>query len=29
MIKFVVPRPVKKIKRSYTPIESDKKKVKV
>jgi len=29
MIKFVVPRPVKKIKRTYTPIESDKKKVKV
>lgn len=29
MIKFVVPRPVKKIKRTYTPIESDKKNVKV
>lgn len=29
MIQFVVPKPVKKIKRSYTPIESDKKKVKV
>jgi len=29
MIKFVVPRPVKKIKRHYTPIDSDKKKIKV
>jgi len=29
MIKFVVPRPVKKIHRTYTPIDSDKKKVKV
>jgi len=29
MIKFVVPKPVKKIKRTYTPIESDKKKIKV
>jgi len=29
MIKFVVPRQVKKIKRNYTPIESDKKKIKV
>ncbi|MFA6255899.1 MAG: hypothetical protein WC606_01825 [Candidatus Absconditabacterales bacterium] len=29
MIKFVVPRPVKKIHRTYTPIDSDKKKIKV
>ena len=29
MIKFVVPRPVKKIKRHYTPIDSDKKKINV
>ena len=29
MIKFVVPRPVKRIHRTYTPIDSDKKKVKV
>lgn len=29
MIKFVVPRPVKKIHRHYTPIDSDKKKIKV
>ncbi len=29
MIKFVVRRPIKKIHRTYTPIESDKKKVKV
>ncbi|EKD25326.1 MAG: hypothetical protein ACD_80C00084G0012 [uncultured bacterium (gcode 4)] len=29
MIKFVVARPVKKIQRSYTPIDSDKKKIKV
>lgn len=29
MIKFVVPRPVKKITRQYTPIESDTKKIKV
>lgn len=29
MIKFVVPKPVKKIKRTYTPIESDKKQIKV
>lgn len=29
MIKFVVPRPVKKIQRHYTPIDSDKKKMKV
>ncbi len=27
MIKFVVPKPVKKIKRKYTPIESDKKNI--
>lgn len=25
MIKFVVPKPVKKIRRTYTPIDSDKK----
>ncbi len=29
MIKFVVPKPVKRIKRTYTPIESDKKQIKV
>ncbi len=29
MIKFVVPRPVKKIQRTYTPIDSGKKKIKV
>ena len=29
MIKFVMPRPVKKIHRNYTPIDSDKKKTKV
>lgn len=29
MIKFVIPRPVKKIHRAYTPIDTDKKRIKV